>query len=430
MRCLVLLLLLLAPAARAAGPSWPLADMPRFWILGEGNAHFSVDGFYFHTKENYDGEGQVSAPAAMDHLRYGNLRFHGAFGLTPTISVFAQADARALFMVNAAGSNISDDENYGFGDAFLGLRWLLYRSRSTDRDYPTEWSPETFLVLAEGTWLFPTYAQSKPGKPPLGDQSNDFTGMARFVWYANDWLGLSASAGYLYRTAGYSPLLPWALRADLNFLEHTKFRFWANLESQESLVKDGVVLNAEQPDPIQGGSLLFKSKSPTLRTVTLGAGYLLSKEIELAAGGFFTASGVNAAKGFGGAIGLAWRPYQVPELKYAEFRREQLRKLEAEPRTYRQRRVMRYGLRATIVRVSGEGNFFQIAYGKKSGLKTGDYFQVFSPDDLSGDMRRPLALARVQVVRGEDSFLRVEQKYDPSFHPRAGQEARRVILEE
>lgn len=426
MRLLAILPLFLALTAQAAGPSWPLADMPRFYILGEGNAHFSVDGFYFHTKENYDNDGLVAQPAAMEHVRYGNLRFHGAFGFSPRVSIFAQADARALFMMNAKGTNISDDENYGFGDAFLGFRWMLYRSSPTDKVYPSEWSPRTVLVLAEGSWLFPTYAQGKPGKPPLGDQSNDFTSMLRGVWYASEWLGLSANAGYLYRTAGYSALIPWGLRADFNFLRKLNWRFWIDFQAQESTLQDGVVLNPAQPDPIQSGSLLFKSDSPTVRSATLGTAVLLGKELELAAGAIFTASGINTAKGFGGALGLAWRPYQVPELKYEEFRREQLRKLENEPKVYRQKQVFRYGQKATVIRVSKEGNYFQIAYGSKDGIKAGDYFQVFS-DNYDQEERQPLALARVQVVRGEDSFLRVDQRYDPSFRLRAGMEAQRVI---
>jgi hypothetical protein len=430
MRALALLALLLSSAAQAAGPSWPLADMPRFYILGEGNAHFSVDSFYFHTKENYDNEGQVSQPPAMDHVRYGNLRLHGAFGFSPRVSIFAQADARALFMMNSAGSNVSDDENYGFGDAFLGFRWMLYRSSPTDKVYPSEWSPHTLLLLAEGSWLFPMYAQGKPGKPPLGDQSNDFTSIIRGVWYASDWLGLAANAGYLYRTAGYSALIPWGLRADFNFLRKLNWRFWIDFQAQESTLHDGVVLNPDQPDPIQSGSLLFKSDSPTLRAVTLGTAILLGKEIEVAAGGFFTASGINTAKGFGGALGLAWRPYQVPELKYEDFRREQLRKLENEPKVYRQHRVLRYGLKATVIRVSNQGNFFQIAYGSKNGIKAGDYFQVFSTESYDQADRQPLALARVQVVRGEDSFLRVDQRYEPSFRLKVGMEAQRVIIVE
>lgn len=427
---LTLVSLFCASPALAVGPVWPLADMPRFWILGEGNAHFSVDGFYFHTKENYDNLGQVSQPPAMEHVRYGNMRFHLGFGFSPRVSVFAQTDLRSVFMVNAKGSNISDDENYGFGDTFLALRWLLYRSRATDRIYPSEWSPETWLALVEGSWNFPLYAQAKPGKPPLGDQSNDFTTMGRIVWYANEWLGLSGNAGYIYRTSGYSAAIPWGLRADFNFLQANKVRFWADLQSYERTLADDVVLNPMQPDPIQGGSLLFKSDSPTLRSVTLGAAYLLSKEIELAAGALFTASGINAAKGFGGALGLAWRPYQMPELKYDDYRRQQIQRLQTEPRFYRQRSVLRYGLTATVLKVSAKGNFFQIAFGTKDGLKTGDTFQVFGPDDMSGNPRRPLAIARVQVARPEDSFLRVEQKYDPAFRLRSGQEARRVMFEE
>ncbi len=427
---LLILLPLWMAKAHAVGPTWPLADMPRFWILGEGNTHLSLDGFYFHTKENYDNNGQVNQPAAMEHVRYGNLRFHVGFGFTPRVSVFVQSNVHSLFMVNAKGSNISDDENYGFGDTFVALRWLLYRSQKTDKVYPTEWAPETWLALIEGSWLFPLYNQAKPGKPPLGDQSNDFTTMLRAVWYANEWLALAGNGGYIYRTAGYSAAAAWGIRTDFNFLREKKVRFWLDLQAYERTLKDGVILNPDQPDPIQSGSLLFKSDSPTLRFATLGAAYLISKEWELAAGALFTASGINAAKGFGGALGLAWRPYQVPELRYEEYRRLQLQRLEKEPYVYRQRAVLRYGLRATVVKVSSKGNFFQIGYGEKDGIKAGDTFQVFLPDDFSGKARRALAMAKVEVARPNDSFLRVEQKYDPSIQVRPGFEARRIIFEE
>ena len=366
----------------------------------------------------------------MEHVRYGNMRLHAGFGFAPRVSVFAQADLRAVFVANAAGSQISDTENYGFGDAFLGLRWLLYRSRSTDRVYPSEWSPSTWMVLAEGTWLFPMYDKAKSGKPPLGNQSNDFTAMGRLVWYANEWLALAANAGYTYRTAGYSAAVPWGLRADLSFLRTSRFRTWIDFQAYERTVTDGIVLNPRQPDAIPGGSLLFKSDSPTLRSATIGLAYLIGKEWELATGALFTATGVNAAKGFGGALGLAWRPYQVPEIDYEQFRREQLQRLEKEPRSYRRKAVMRYGLKATVLKVSHQGNFFRIGYGATDGIKKGDMFQVFAPDDLSGETRKPLAFARVQVARPEDSFLRVEERYDPEFRLQSGQEAHRVILEE
>lgn len=419
-----------AQALTPAGPSWPLADMPRFWILGEGNAHFSLDAFYFHSKENYDSTGNVNSPTTMEHVRYGNSRFHLGFGFTPRVSLFAQADLRGVFVKNTQGSNVSDDENYGFGDSFVGLRWLVFRSNSTDRVYPTEWSPETWLALVESTWQFPLYAQTRGGKPPLGNQSNDFTLLGRAAWYTNEWLGFAGSAGYTHRTSSYSAGVPWSLRADFNFVQAKNTRLWLEFASFEGVSRSNNILNVTQPDPIPGGSLLFKSETPTLRTGTIGAGYLISKEWELTGAAIFTASGIDAAKGFGGALGLAWRPYQVPELKYADFRRKQLKRLEQEPMSYRRREVLRYEYSATVLRVSPSGNFFQIGFGKKDGLKPGDTFHVFPTEDFSGNQREPMALAVVRVSRADDSFLRVEQKYDRTFLTRPGYEARRVIYSE
>lgn len=413
-----------------AGPAWPLADMPRFWILGEGNYHFSADGFFFHTKENYDVDGQTSRPNALEHIRYGNMRFHVGFGFTPRVSLFAQTDVRAVYMQNAVGSNVSDDDNYGFGDAFVGMRWLIYRSKATDRLYPTEWAPETWIALAEGSWQFPMYDRATPGKPPLGDQSNDLTAIGRVAWYANEWLGFSGHGGYIYRTSGYESLLPWGLRLDLQWVRTLSTRFWVEFQASERTVKDEQVLNATQLDTIPSGSFLFKSDSAVLRTVTLGAAYVLGKEWELAGAGILTSSGVNTAKGFGAALGLVWRPYQMPELTYEDYRKEQIRRLQREPRRYRQKPVAQYGFQATVVRVSGQGNFFQIAFGQKDGVKAGDTFQIFAPDDLRGNERYPLAIARVQVSRTDDSFLRVEQKYDRNLQLAPGYEVRRVIFSE
>jgi hypothetical protein len=426
----LLIFLLSTSPVLAAGPSWPLTDMPRFWILGEGNAHFSVDGFYFHTKENYDQESFAAKPAALDHVRYGNMKFHVGFGFTPRVSLFAQTDVRALYMQNYLATNISDDDNYGFGDAFVGLRWLLYRSKATDRIYPTEWAPETWLALAETSWKFPMYDRAGSGKPPLGDQSNDVSAMGRLAWYTNEWLGFSGNAGYIYRTANYEALLPWGLRVDLQWIRTLSTRFWIDFQAFEQVVRANSATNSSQPDPFPNGSLLFKSGTGVLRTVTLGAAYVLGKEWEIAGAGVLTTSGVNTAKGFGGALGLVWRPYQMPELTYEDYRQQQIKRLQREPRRYRQRPVAQYGFQATVVRVSEAGNFFQIAFGQKDGVKAGDTFQVFAPDDFSGGERYPLALARVQVSRTNDSFLRVEQRYDRNLSLIPGYEVRRVIFAE
>jgi hypothetical protein len=421
-------LFLACSSAFAAGPSWPLADMPRFWVLGEGYTHASLDGFFFYTKENYDQNGQASAPASLEPARYANLRAHLAYGLSSRASLFGQMDMRGVFLENAADSSQINTQSYGLGDAFLAARWLLFRSGTPDRVNPAQWSPGTWIGLAEASWLLPLYDSAKNGAPTLGDRSNDFTLMGRLAWFANDWLGLAANAGYTYRTSQYSPLLPWGLRADFNFLGNSKVRFWAELQSEEGLGKSGNILNPSQPDPLSGGSLLFKSQSPTLRTVTIGAGYRLGREWELAGGLLFTAAGVNSAKGTGGALGLAWRPYQMAELSYESYRKEEMRQL-GEQSFLRSRRPIRgYGLRATILNVSSRGNFFRIAYGQKDGVQKGDAFQVFAPDEFGGKVRRPVASAVVEVSRENDSFLRVDQRYGLAVKVQPGYEVRRVIF--
>ncbi|MCO5142079.1 MAG: hypothetical protein M9962_03200 [Oligoflexia bacterium] len=433
MRIFALALYLIPSLAMAIGPGphWPTADIPRFWILGEGNYHFTVDGTFFHSKENYDFEGQVNQPTNFDHIRYGQIKYHGAFGFTPRVSVFAQAEARGVFVSNATASNISDDENYGFGDAFLAFRWLFLRTSATNRVYPSEWSPKTIVALFEGSWNFPMYARAKSGKPPLGDQSNDLTAMLRSAWYANEWLALSAGVGYSHRTSNYSTIIPWNVRADFLLTKLRTWRLWLELLAYENTQENTVsALNPHQPDPIPGGSLLYKSQSPTIRFVNFGVGYLFSRRWEATLAGVITSSGINYAKGYGATLGITWRPYQVPELRYDDFRKEQLERLAQERTQYRQRSVVAFSFSATVLKVSSNRNFFKISVGGKNTVQRGDPFFVYEPDDLSGKPRRALAYATVEAVRGESAYLKIQQRFMRDIPLAPGYEARRVIFSE
>lgn len=428
MRLLALIVpLFFSSHALAGGPTWPITDIPRFWILAEDAHHFSLDGTFFRSEDNYDGDGQIVRPPAMDYVDYLSTRLHGAFGLTPRISFFAQADVRHL-KTNTLLSVTPNETNFGFGDAFLAFRWLMHSTRDSGSPFPTEWTPRALSLILEGSWLFPLYNEAATGKPPLGDESNDLGLMARAVWYANEWLSFSGGIGYTYRTANYSGEIPWNLRADFTFLRDRRLRFWTDFLSNERATNTGTVLNDRHPDPVPGGSFLFKSREPTWRRVSFGAGYFLTRTWEIALGGLATASGLNAPKGLGVSLGVAWRPYEVREYAFEKKReQEQIRELRT-PEILRER-AARYDLRATILRVSVRGNFFKLGYGSNDGLAIGDTFQVFEPDDLTLREREPIALARVVAVRPASSFLRVEHRYaDAKIVP--GYEARRVDLDD
>lgn len=430
MRFLLPLILLLLPAhAGAIGAAWPLADSPRFWILGEGLHHLSFDHSYFQTSENYNETGAVNRPADHDVLHYLNAKVHFGFGFAPRFSIFAQIDGRGLWMRTPESSAVVKADNYGFGDAFLAFRWLAYRSRATDRVYPSEWSPETFLIVGEGSWNFPAYDTTGSGKPPLGDQSNDFTSLARIAWYANEWLSFSASAGYTYRTSGYASGVPWNTRADFSMQEKWRMRFWLNFENFQRLEKSARPLNTEQPDPIPSGSFLFKTWAPTNRLVTAGAGWLASKEWELTGAFFATPAGLNTAKGWGANLGLSWRPYQVPEIRYEEYRQRQIERLKGEKREYHRREVVKYGFRATIVRVSAQGNYLKIFYGEKDRVRVGDTFYVIPPDSFENRAYRPVASATVVQVQPDAAFLHVDERYGESTQITEGMDVRRVYFD-
>lgn len=431
MRKLLPFLLLLPQLAFGAGSRWPVTDLPRFWVLSEGTTHIAADNTYFQTQENYDLNGGAATLANLSAVHYDNLRLQVGHGFAPRVSIFAQADGRQVFVSNKVATSSGSTSNMSIGDLMVGLRWLVYRSRSSDRLSPSEWAPNSFVAVAEGTWVFPSYSRTSGGRPPVGDQSNDFSGVGRVAWYANDWLTLSGSAGYTYRTAGYSQNAPWNLRADFTVTDDRRLRLWAGAEGIEGLNKPNVYLNRKAEDFFVNGSLLFKSFSPTERTANIGLGHLIGKDWEVAGAIFTTVSGVAAAKGSGVTLGFTWRPYQSPELQYESYRRQQIERKRTERTSYATRKVISYGLSAVIVKVSAQKKYFKITYGSGQGVKVGDAFEVFPPDDLSGKERKAIAAARVAAVKDNESFLRVEQKLNQSSEDvEAGHEARRVTLSE
>jgi hypothetical protein len=189
------------------------------------------------------------------------------------------------------------------------------------------------------------------------------------------------------------------------------------------------VLNPDQPDPFPNGSLLFKSYAPKLRTATLGMGYLVSREWELVGAGHITATGVNAAKGWGAGIGITWRPYQVPEIKYDEYRKIQIERLSHEKREFKRRDVVKYGFRATIVKVSNHGNYVKIFFGERDRVRQGDTFYIMPPEKEGAIARRPVAFATAVQVLPDAAFLHVDERYFNNVDIVEGFETRRVYFE-
>jgi hypothetical protein len=413
----------------ASGMQWPITDMPRFWLLGESRTHVSVDDVFLQTKGNYDLDGKSYSLQNESSVSYNLIRGHIAHGFSPRLSFFGQVDGRLVFIQKNPLAP-STRSNFGAGDVSLAARYLLYKNRSSNRLFPTEWSPNSFVLVAEGSWVLPTYNRAALSDPPLGDQSNDFTGLARFAWYTNDLLAISGGVGYTYRTNGYEAAIPWNVRTDFSLLGNHTLRLFADLDSTEP-VKKATAVNFSARDFFPNSSLLFKSDSPALRTLRLGMGYQAAKDWEISGALFSSVSGQTSAKGLGGALGLTWRPYQAAETHYDSYEKAQLNRRSVERSAFLNRKVIQYGLSATVIKVSRRGNFFKIAYGSGHGIHAGDAFEVFPPDDFSGEPRKPIAAARVVVAKANESFLRVEKKMNTSDGElQAGCEARRVTISE
>lgn len=415
----------LMPAAMAAGPQWPAADAPRFWMVGDGGPQISAEVAGLYSKENYDRNSVIVTPTGMDHVAAGAMRVNAGFGILQNFSLFGQLSANSVFSSNSETSRLENSSNYGLGDAFLALRWLVFRSVKPNRKFPTEWETGSFSGLVEGSWNFPLYNNTSSTKPPLGNHSNDFTGMARGVWYTNRWLALSFGAGYTYRTENYDAEIPYILRADILLPHAPMVRFFTDFSATEFIPNSKHRDLATVRMPFLNGSALYQMDDVRDRHGRIGIALQPNKEWEVVHAFSFSTSGMNTAKTYAYTIGVSWRPVGVPFLSEPEFEKRRETKIE-EPIIPR-RTVFGYGLKATVLKVSSRGNFLKIAYGKKDGVKPGNTFYVYEPDDLSGRDRPILATAKAVAVKEDESYLKIEERFDKTKPLAPGFEVQQVL---
>ena len=104
--------------------------------------------------------------------------------------------------------------------------------------------------------------------------------------------------------------------------------------------------------------------------------------------------------------------------------------MSREPRDRHNREVVRYGMRATVVKVSAKANYAKIFVGERDNVQVGDAFYIFNSDLERAENRRLIAYATVaRLQKGEAAYLHVEELYSEQSPVQEGFEARQVFFE-
>lgn len=416
--------------AEAAGPTWPITDYPRYWLFGEGFYSLSVDSTYTYSTQNYNQNGDANRPTTMSNIQFTNARAHVGVGVAPALSLFAQASLSSSVTSNAKYSGIPDGRNIGAGDGFFSARYLLFRSASANQEVPTDWTPNSFVLLLEPSWTFPLYEGPEKFDPARGDQSNDFSATLKFAGFLSHWFVASAGVGYTYRTAGYAGEIPFLLRGDITTSFRPFIRGWMEWKGNKSRHNDRLKLapGSTNADAIPGGSLLFKGINSEQQQIGGGIGVLLSRDWEASSAFYKTISGTNSALASLFSLGLAYRPYQAVE-RNAEPPQEFIEKSQTEPK--KKTKTSLYAYAVPVQEVSVKGNFVKIGRGKNQNVSVGEHFHLFGPEKEQGK-EKAAALLTVVSVSPNQSYLKVEEIFlaDPKdLKINTEFEARRIIDE-
>lgn len=422
-RFVLLFCVVASVTAKAAAPVWPITDYPLYWLYGEGLYGLSLDGSYLQSTENYDTNRNINTPTTMMNVQYTNVRAHGALGIAPGLSLFAQVSGSSVLTKNQAGSNIPDGKNIGLGDGFLAARYLLYRSASANRKAPNEWMPNSFLLLLEPSWVFPFYSSTAVHEPPLGDQSNDLSAIVRGVFYLERFFALSVSGGYTRRSSGYSEEIPFSLRGDMNF--NPSARGWLEWKGNRSLNNDALsaIPNALNPDQMPGGSLLFKGVNAEASFISGGLAVAATKSLEIVGAIQQAVDGRNSARGTYFSLGLAYRPYRELDFDKEAEKPAKISQVYAAPSRQNKKDPYLYAL--PIQAVSAKKNYLRIGRGTAENMQLGEAFHIFAPAEQKGEPQL-VAAARVVSIQTHTSYLKVETVFQKSPEINTEFEARRI----
>ena len=407
--------------AHSGGLQWPVVDSPKHWLVDPDSFNLSSDLSFSNTVTNFNNNGEeVSLPQLVSASAF-NVRLHGGLPLAAPLSLFGQIDIRNINNEVTAAANQPDNTRFGFGDAFVALRWSFLNTRRLGGRFATAERIDggTMRLLLESGVVLPLYGESSDGEPDLGDRSMDIQTMLRYAWWLGDDFALSAGAGLVLRNKGYATESHYKLRMDYYFNDGDQFRLWGESFGHFSSASNGGVTST-----LAGGSALIGSASSTQHKLGIGGAFHPGKSWEVVAAIHGTLAGERAAKVSSFSIGVAFRPpHEVTTAFYNPKDDMPIGGLA------RNRVFDRYDIHAPVTRVSRRGNFVKIGYGAKDDVQMGDLFHIFERGGLQ-KLDRPkkeqfIGLAEVVGLRKDGAFLRI-RKSTRSRPIQPGMEARRI----
>jgi hypothetical protein len=238
------------------------------------------------------------------------------------------------------------DETLDFSEATLGLSFLNFLHRSFT------FSSEVRL----------------PGG--LGDTSTDFTGRIRWSDTLTKKLSLGASAGFTYRTQGFSASIPWALA-----LQSTHFRKWSFTLGARGLSS----LNTDSTENLDKEPQVFDAINPSWIYSQLTVGYDWNDSVQIAANWF---------RGPASYVGL--------QLSWKMGSPHPGHRLNSSPHSQSAGTPIQSEVDATQEQLY----LFRIPVGASDGVTIGQVFDVYS-------QAQKIARAKVTALKNRESVLNV-----------------------
>ncbi len=354
-------------------------------------------GSHYRTQSNFDSSGTSQDLALNGSLSHTNGGLLFEYGFREQLAMIA-----GVGLANTAvDTSLVDPSKTGLDHFFLGARFV---------------APEPRVGLFFDAGLeFPLYARlnaaewarlDRTSEAPLGNGSALITLKGTLELPIARRTVFGTSFGYTHRTEGYSSFLPYA--AFFKFTEPNNFFGRAGITGTFHATGDqytNQILATERAKTVVAGSQAFNAIDPRFLALDLGAGIYLSPDIELAVGYQREISGRNSPVGHHFLGALSWKiktDSDVPA-PHASNTPEQ--------RAASNRGFYEYTGLAKVIRVNNALRLFLINQGRTHGIKVGEYLDVFSPKEATGDAPGDTigkAFARARVVEAGPTRSKLE----------------------
>jgi hypothetical protein len=334
---------------------------------------------YSTSSANYQSDGRLTPITGLEHYSrvYGNVL--GAYGLSNALTVYGRL-SWAKVDVASPGANA---DHVGLTDQAVGAVWRVNEA------------PWSLDLAAEAE--FPAYSNAAAnGLPLLGDGSYNFTAAA----YAQLPLAASsakvvpwairASAGYMYRSAGFSGMIPW--QAGL-WHQAANWSLHAGARGGVSLRTDVSSRATSMTDA--GGSYQINAVNPSFVNAGGGLGLDFSPRLGL---------WVNLE-------GSVWSQSAPQQLTMAVGARLLW---DFDPRRseykHSNRGFIDYNFEGKVIGTEEPGKRYRIDKGSQDGVELGQTFDVFSVKK-DGTIDKAVARATCTALKLHEALLTISETF-------------------